>query len=188
MSLKRQVAKQHGSHFPEWRIDRYDRQTNNHLQATAHTCKSDDNDLNLVVKVVRWILSASIHNPITADMKLNPLHNFKREYFDLWVKRKMRQYDKYNGHDIAIAHIVDCEDTQNLPLRTIHRSRRPIHTQVTIPSDRIHTQVRSPSDRIHTQATSPSDRIHAQVTSPLYRIHPQATSPSDWIHSQATTV
>ncbi len=94
--------------------NRYDRQTNIHPQATAHTRKSDDNDLNLVVKVVMDSKCLHIiqhrHHSNFPDMKLNPLHNFKREDFDLWVERKMRQYDKYNGHDIVIAHIVDCKD------------------------------------------------------------------------------
>ncbi len=44
------------------------------------------------------------------EMKLNPLHKFKRDEFDLWVRSKMKQYDKYKGHDVTLAHIIDNED------------------------------------------------------------------------------
>ena len=89
---------------------RFDDQTTIHPQATAHTRKSDDKDLNLVVKVViDSKCLQKIHNRCHSNfpgMKLNPLHKFKRDEFDLWVKSKMKQYDKYNGHDVTLASIV----------------------------------------------------------------------------------
>ena len=50
------------------------------------------------------------HHSNFPEMKLNPLHKFNQKEFDLWVKSKRKQYDKYNGHDVSLVHIVDSED------------------------------------------------------------------------------
>ena len=92
----------------------FDDQSEIHPQATAHTRKSDEKDLHLVVKVVMDSKCLQIiqnrHHSNFPEMKLNPLHKFKQKEFDLWVKSKMKQYDKYNGHDVSLVDIVDSED------------------------------------------------------------------------------
>ena len=51
-------------------------------------------------------------------MKLNPLHKFSKPEFDLWVKKKMRQYDKCNGHDVTFTDITDIDEFDDNDLHT----------------------------------------------------------------------
>ena len=62
---------------------RFDDQSGIHPQATAHTHKSDEKDLHLVVKVVMDSKCLQIiqnrHQSNFPEMKLNPLHKFNQK-------------------------------------------------------------------------------------------------------------
>ncbi len=91
--------------------NRFDNQTSIHALPTAHTRKSDEKDLNMVVTELLNTKCLQIienrHHDSFPHMKLNPLSKFNRTEFNLWVQKKMRQYDKYNGHDVTNTHIAD---------------------------------------------------------------------------------
>ena len=96
----------------ETMVNRFNNQTSIHALSTAHTRKSDEKDLNMVVDMLTTkcleVIQNRHHNSFPI-MKLNPLNTFNRTEFNLWVK-KMRQYDKYNGHDVTYTDIVDIEE------------------------------------------------------------------------------
>ena len=100
--------------------NRFDDQTNIHPKSTAHTCKSDEKDLNRVVKELLdnkclEVIQNRHHNDF---QKLDPLHEFSKPEFDLWVKKKMRLYDKYNGHDITFTDITNINEFDDDELHT----------------------------------------------------------------------
>lgn len=91
----------------------FDKMTNIHTLPSAHTRKSEENDLNLVVKELLANKNLQIienrHHSCFPQIKLNPLHKFDYAKFDLWVKEKMKQHDKYNGQDVTFVDISDLD-------------------------------------------------------------------------------
>ena len=92
----------------------FDSQTGIHALPSAHTRKSDEKDLDLVVKELLNAKSLEIIPSRQHDsfphMSINPLHTFNRAEFEQWVRKKMLQYDKYNGHDVTFTNITDYID------------------------------------------------------------------------------
>ncbi len=72
--------------------NRFDNQTSIHALPTTHTCKSDEKDLSIVVKELLSTKCLEIiqnrHHDSFPRMRLNPLHNFNRAEFNLWVAKK----------------------------------------------------------------------------------------------------
>lgn len=82
--------------------ENFDAQTGVPHRTTAHSTSSDKGDVR---KVVRTVLDNKLlvelggrHHKSFKDMKLNPLHKWDVKKTDDWIKAKVKEHQKYNGH------------------------------------------------------------------------------------------
>ena len=80
---------------------RFDDQTGIHPEATAHSRKSDEDDVKQVVKVLKDIDALIIHSDRChskfTKISSNPLQSLKKGNLDLWIKEKIKQRMKFKG-------------------------------------------------------------------------------------------
>ena len=80
----------------------FDAQSGVPCRTTAHSTRSDKNDVR---KVVRTVLGNKLLTELGGrqhksfkDMKLNPLHNWDVKKTDTWITAKIKEHQKYKGH------------------------------------------------------------------------------------------
>lgn len=82
--------------------ENFDIQTGVPCRTTAHSTRSDKDDVR---KVVRTVLDNKLlvelggrNNKCFRDMKLNPLYKCDVKKTDDWIKAKVKEHQKYKGH------------------------------------------------------------------------------------------
>ncbi len=76
----------------------FDKQTNIHREATAHSTRSDEKDVKTVVAVLQKaeVLSVIVNRSHRMFPKFSPdpLHQLNREKMSTWIKRKAKEYTR----------------------------------------------------------------------------------------------
>ena len=93
--------------------ENFDAQSGVPCRTTAHSTKSDKDD---VQKVVRTVLENKLLEELGGrqhksfkDMKLNPLYKWDVKKTDNWIKAKIKEHQKYNGHFRSVPSENDVE-------------------------------------------------------------------------------
>ena len=89
----------------------FDRQTGIHPEATAHSRRSDEKDVKIVVDVLRkakvLVVIENRAHRMFPKFSTDPLHKLKREKMIQWIKRKAREYTR---SETATVYDSDTED------------------------------------------------------------------------------
>ena len=90
----------------------FDKQTGIHPEATAHSRRADKKDVKVVVDVllkakVLEVIEERCHSKFP-DIAANPLHKLNRDRMFEWIKKKAKDYTKWNDSRPD----SDCEDTE----------------------------------------------------------------------------
>ena len=96
--------------------DRFDAQSGVPSRTTAHSTKSDRDDVKKVVDTVlkNKLLVEIGHREHRSfrDMKLNPLHKWDVQSTECWIRAKLKEYLKYNGSFRSEMSTSEIEDTE----------------------------------------------------------------------------
>ena len=91
--------------------DRFESQTNIHPNTTAHTTRSNDSDVQKVVRVIMreklWdIIPTRTHHSFK-NVSSNPLKSLKLNKLNSWITAKLKETIKYRRLQEDVADSVD---------------------------------------------------------------------------------
>lgn len=99
----------------------FDRQTGIHLEATAHSRRADEKDVNIVVEVllkanIMEVVAERYHSKFL-DITLNPLERLNRDKMAQWIKKKAKEYTKRK----ELSPFVEDNEIENEAENLIHQ-------------------------------------------------------------------